>query len=217
VTANTDGRPVGDIVDDIKKKLNSSESSKLPNGYFIEYGGSYKQMQDTFGTLTIALILAIILVYMVMACQFESLIHPLIVMAELPLAFIGVGLALLITGQNLSLPSFMGIIILSGIVVNNAIVLIDYVNQLRAQGMEKYQALLESGTARLRPILITSLTTIFGMLPMAIATKEGSEMMKPMAIAVIGGLVVSTILTLIVIPVIYSLVERQNTERKNKI
>ena len=209
VTANTDGRPVGGIVDDIKKKLNNSGSLKLPNGYFVEYGGSYKQMQDTFGALTIALILAIILVYMVMACQFESLIHPLIVMAELPLAFIGVGLALLITGQNLSLPSFMGIIILSGIVVNNAIVLIDYINQLRAQGIEKCQAIIEGGTTRLRPILITSLTTVFGMLPMAIATSEGSEMMRPMAVAVIGGLAISTVLTLVVIPVIYSLVEEQ--------
>ena len=211
VTANTTNRAVGDIVDDIKKKLNSSEFLKLPNGYFIEYGGSYKQMQDTFGTLTIALILAIILVYMVMACQFESLIHPLIVMAELPLAFIGVGLALLITGQNLSLPSFMGIIILSGIVVNNAIVLIDYINQLRAQGIEKCQAIIKGGTTRLRPILITSLTTIFGMLPMAVAVEEGSEMMRPMAVAVIGGLAVSTVLTLVVIPVIYSLAEKHKS------
>ena len=211
VTANTADRPVGDIVNDIKKELNDSESSKLPNGYFIEYGGSYKQMQDTFGVLATALVLAILLVYMVMASQFESLIYPLIAMAELPLAFIGVGLALLITGQNLSLPSFMGIIILAGIVVNNAIVLIDYINQLRARGIEKRQAIIKGGTNRLRPILITSLTTIFGMLPMAAATSEGSEMMKPMAIAVIGGLTVSTILTLIVIPVIYSLAEKKKT------
>ena len=211
VTANTADRPVGNIVNDIKKELNNSESSKLPNGYFIEYGGSYKQMQDTFGVLATALVLAILLVYMVMASQFESLIYPLIAMAELPLAFIGVGLALLITGQNLSLPSFMGIIILAGIVVNNAIVLIDYINQLRARGIEKRQAIIKGGTNRLRPILITSLTTIFGMLPMAAATSEGSEMMKPMAIAVIGGLTVSTILTLIVIPVIYSLAEKRKT------
>jgi len=209
VTANTTDRAVGDIVDDIKKKLNNSESSKLPNGYFIEYGGSYKQMQDTFSVLATALALAILLVYMVMASQFESLVYPLIAMAELPLAFIGVGLALLISGQNLSLPSFMGIIILAGIVVNNAIVLIDYINQLRARGIEKRQAIIKGGTDRLRPILITSLTTIFGMLPMAAATSEGSEMMKPMAVAVIGGLAVSTVLTLIVIPVIYSLAEKR--------
>jgi len=179
----------------------------LPTGYFIEYGGSYKQMQDAFKTLSGALILAILLVYMVMASQFESLIYPFIVMSEIPLAFIGIGLALFITGQTLSLPSFMGIIMLAGIVVNNAIVLIDYVNQLRKKGMDIFNALIEGGVTRFRPILITSLTTVFGMLPMALAQQEGSEMMRPMAIAVIGGLLVSTALTLVVIPVIYSAAE----------
>ncbi len=205
VTSNILDRDVGSVVKDIKDKLKNFD---MPSGYFIEYGGSYKQMQDTFGTLALALVLGVLLVYMVMASQFESLIHPFIVMFELPLAFIGVGLALFITGQSLSLPSFMGIIMLAGIVVNNAIVLVDYVNQLRKKGMNKFDALVEGGTTRLRPILITSITTILGMLPMALARQEGSEMMKPMAIAVIGGLLVSTILTLVVIPVIYSLVEK---------
>ncbi len=205
VTANVLDRDVGSVVKDIKEKLRDYE---LPAGYFIEYGGSYKQMQDTFGTLGWALALGILLVYMVMASQFESLIHPFIVMFEIPLAFIGVGLALFITGQTLSLPSFMGIIMLAGIVVNNAIVLIDYVNQLRKKGISKFNALIEGGTTRLRPILITSITTMLGMLPMALARQEGSEMMRPMAIAVIGGLLVSTLLTLVVIPVIYSLVEK---------
>ncbi|MEA2064983.1 MAG: efflux RND transporter permease subunit [Patescibacteria group bacterium] len=205
VTANVLNRDVGSVVNDIKIKLSDYN---LPSGYFIEYGGSYKQMQDTFGTLGWALALGILLVYMVMASQFESLIHPFIVMFEIPLAFIGVGLALFITGQTLSLPSFMGVIMLAGIVVNNAIVLIDYVNQLRKKGISKFDALVEGGTTRLRPILITSITTILGMLPMALARQEGSEMMRPMAITVIGGLLVSTLLTLVVIPVIYSLVEK---------
>ena len=205
VTANVLDRDVGNVVKDIKEKLSDYN---LPAGYFIEYGGSYKQMQDTFGTLGWALALGILLVYMVMASQFESLIHPFIVMFEMPLAFIGVGLALFITGQTLSLPSFMGVIMLAGIVVNNAIVLIDYINQLRKKGMSKFDALIEGGTTRLRPILITSITTMLGMLPMALARQEGSEMMRPMAIAVIGGLLVSTLLTLVVIPVIYSLVEK---------
>ncbi|HHE76402.1 MAG TPA: efflux RND transporter permease subunit [Candidatus Parcubacteria bacterium] len=204
VTANTVDRDVGSIVKDIKEKLTDQP---LPPGYFIEYGGSYKQMKDAFKTLSGALILAILLIYMVMASQFESLIYPFIVMFEMPLAFIGVGWALFITRQTLSLPSFMGIIMLAGIVVNNAIVLIDYVNQLRKKGMDVFSALIEGGTTRLRPILITSLTTIFGMLPMALAQQEGSEMMRPMAIAVIGGLLASTILTLVVIPVIYSVME----------
>ncbi|MCD6283771.1 efflux RND transporter permease subunit, partial [bacterium] len=204
VTANVAGRDVGSIVKDIKKEL---ADYSLPVGYFIEYGGSYKQMQDSFKVLTGALILAILLVYMVMASQFESLVYPFIVMFEIPLAFIGVGLALFITGQTLSLSSFIGIIMLAGIVVNNAIVLIDYVNQLRKKGMDTLNALIEGGTTRLRPILITSLTTLFGMLPMALSQQEGSEMMRPMAITVIGGLLVSTILTLVIIPVTYNVVE----------
>jgi HAE1 family hydrophobic/amphiphilic exporter-1 len=209
VTANILDRDVGNVVKDIKKKLEGNSGHlELPPGYFIEYGGSYKQMQDTFGTLSWALALGILLVYMVMASQFESLIHPFIVMFEIPLAFIGVGLAMFITGQTLSLPSFMGLIILSGIVVNNAIVLIDYVNQLRKKGMDKFDALVQGGITRLRPILITSVTTMLGMLPMALTQREGSEMMRPMAIAVIGGLLASTLLTLVVIPVIYSLVEK---------
>lgn len=205
VTSNILDRDVGSVVGDIKEKLAGFD---MPSGYFLEYGGSYEQMQDTFGTLAFALALGILLVYMVMASQFESLIHPFIVMFELPLAFIGVGLALFIAGESLSLPSFMGIIMLAGIVVNNAIVLIDYVNQLRKKGMSEFDALVEGGTTRLRPILITSITTILGMLPMALTRQEGSEMMRPMAIAVIGGLLASTLLTLVVIPVIYSLVEK---------
>ena len=217
VTANTVNRDVGSIIKDIKKELTKQP---LPSGYFIEYGGSYKQMRDSFKTLSGALILAILLVYMIMASQFESLIYPFIVMFEIPLAFIGIGPALFITGQTLSLPSFMGIIILAGIVVNNAIVLVDYVNQLRKKGIDMFGALIEGGITRLRPILITSLTTIFGMLPMALSQQEGSEMMKPMAVAVIAGLLVSTILTLVVIPVIYSIVEnisRQITIKTNSI
>ena len=205
VTSNILDRDVGSVVRDIKNKL---EKFDIPSGYFIEYGGSYKQMQDTFSVLAFALALGVLLVYMVMASQFESLIHPFIVMFELPLTFIGIALALFVTGESLSLPSFMGVIMLAGIVVNNAIVLIDYTNQLRKKGMSEFDALIESGTNRLRPILITAITTILGMLPMALARQEGSEMMRPMALVVIGGLLVSTLLTLVVIPVIYSLVEK---------
>ncbi len=213
VTANVIDRDIGSVVKDIKNRL---ANEKLPDGYFIEYGGSYKQMQDTFKVLAGALVLGILLVYMVIASQFESLIYPFIIMFEIPLAFIGVGLALFITRQTLSLPSFMGIIMLAGIVVNNAIVLIDYVNQLRKKGMDMYSALVKGATTRLRPILITSLTTMFGMLPMALARREGSEMMKPMAIAVIGGLLVATLLTLVVIPVIYSIVENTKIKIKSR-
>jgi len=204
ITANTVNRDVGSVVNEIKDKLSAHQ---LPSGYFIEYGGSYKQMNETFRTLGMALILAILLVYMIMASQFESFVYPFVAMFEIPLAFIGVGLALFFTRQTLSLPSFMGIIMLAGIVVNNAIVLIDYVNQLRKEGMNKFDALVQGGITRLRPILITSFTTLLGMLPMALSRQEGSEMMRPMAIVVIGGLLVAMALTLVVIPVIYSFMD----------
>ncbi len=214
ITANTSGRDIGSIVKDIKEKL---KKYKMPSGYFVEFGGSYKQMKETFSVLGQALVLAVLLVYMIMASQFESLIYPFIIMFEIPLAFIGVGLALLIAKQSLSLPSMIGVIMLSGVVVNNAIVLVDYVNQLRRKGIDRFQALVEGGKTRLRPILITSLTTILGMLPMALSRQEGSDMMRPMAIAVIGGLFVSTALTLIIIPVLYSIIEDISLKTKEKI
>ncbi|MDD3191106.1 MAG: efflux RND transporter permease subunit, partial [Candidatus Pacebacteria bacterium] len=205
VAANTSGRNLDAIMQDINTNL---EDFEMPDGYFMENGGSYEMMQDSFVALGYAMILGIILVYMVMASQFESLLYPFIVMFEIPLSFIGVGLILFLTGQSLSLPSMIGIVVLAGIVVNNAIVFIDYINQLRKKGMEMNDAIVEAGLTRLRPILITSLTTVLGMIPLATSTQEGSEMMKPMAIAVVGGLMTSTILTLVVIPVIYSLFDR---------
>ena len=209
VTANTVDRDIGSIINDIKEEL---KDEVLPTGYFLEYGGSYSQMQETFKTLGMALILGIILVYMIMASQFESLIYPFIIMFELPLAFIGVGLVLFITRQAISLPSIMGMIMLAGIIVNNAIVLVDYVNQLRQKGIKKQKALIQAGRVRLRPILITSLTTILGMFPLALAQAEGSEIMKPMAITMIGGLLTSTFLTLVIIPVIYSLLVKEKKQ-----
>jgi HAE1 family hydrophobic/amphiphilic exporter-1 len=196
------GRDLGIIMKDIKEKINKI---KFPAGYFVEYGGAYERMIETFITLGIALILAILLVYMVMASLFESLIHPLVIMFTYPLAFIGIVLAFLITGKTISLTSLLGVIILSGIVVNNAIVLVDYVNQLRNRGLPRDEALILGGVTRLRPILVTAITTILAMLPMALSTSEGAAMRAPIAITVIGGLTVATVLTLIIIPVVYSL------------
>jgi len=207
VTANIVDRDLGSIVQDIKKRLSGIEEN-LPEGYFIEFGGQYEQMITTFITLGQALALAILLVYMVMASQFESLVHPFVIMFTLPLALIGVIFGFLVTGHTISLPSFVGFIMLTGIVVNNGIVMVDYINQLRRKGMEVNQAIVQAASTRLRPILITALTTIFGMLPMAIGGQEGSEMRVPMAITVIGGLAFATVLTLFVIPSTYSVVDR---------
>ena len=181
----------------------------MPAGVAAIVSGQSEEMQESFDSMRFALILAIFLVYLVMASQFESLIHPFVILFTIPLALVGAVLALFVTGTTISIVALIGVIMLAGIVVNNAIVLVDLINQLRAQGVERFDAIMEAGHARLRPILMTSLTTALGLLPMAMGIGEGSEVRTPMAITVIGGLVVSTILTLLVIPVVYSLMDRK--------
>ena len=165
-------------------------------------------MEVSFQSLQFALLLALFLVYLVMASQFESLLHPFVIMFSVPLALVGAVLALVITGQTISVVVFIGLIMLAGIVVNNAIVLIDRVNQLRDEGMQKLAAVREAGRSRLRPIMMTMLTTVLGMVPLALGIGEGAEIRAPMAITVIGGITVSTLLTLVVIPVLYTLLDR---------
>jgi len=181
----------------------------MPNGITAIVAGQSEEMQASFQSLQFALALAIFLVYLVMASQFESLIHPFVILFTIPLALVGAVLALFVTGTTINIVALIGVIMLAGIVVNNAIVLVDLINQLRAQGKDRFDAIMEAGSARLRPILMTSLTTALGLLPMAIGFGEGSEVRTPMAITVIGGLLVSTILTLVVIPVVYSLLDRK--------
>jgi HAE1 family hydrophobic/amphiphilic exporter-1 len=181
----------------------------MPAGITAMVSGQSEEMQDSFTSMKFALLLAVFLVYLVMASQFESLIHPFVILFTIPLALVGAVLALFVTGTTVNIVAFIGVIMLAGIVVNNAIVLVDLINQLRAQGQERLDAIMEAGSARLRPILMTSLTTTLGLLPMAMGFGEGSEVRTPMAITVIGGLTVSTFLTLVVIPVVYSLVDRK--------
>ena len=173
--------------------------------------GQSEEMSDSFRSMQFALALAVFLVYLVMASQFESLIHPFVILFTIPLALVGAVLGLFVTGTTINIVALIGVIMLAGIVVNNAIVLVDLINQLRAQGKERFDAIMEAGAARLRPILMTSLTTALGLLPMAIGFGEGSEVRAPMAITVIGGLLVSTLLTLLVIPVVYSLMDRKRS------
>jgi HAE1 family hydrophobic/amphiphilic exporter-1 len=181
----------------------------MPSGISAVVSGQSEEMEASFKSMQFALLLAVFLVYLVMASQFESLIHPLVILFTIPLALVGAVLALFVTGTTVNIVAFIGIIMLAGIVVNNAIVLVDLINQLRAQGKQRIDAIMEAGTARLRPILMTSLTTTLGLLPMAMGFGEGSEVRTPMAITVIGGLTVSTLLTLVVIPVVYSLMDRK--------
>jgi HAE1 family hydrophobic/amphiphilic exporter-1 len=208
LTANVTGTSdIGGVVDAVKSSISNVEKN-LPLGYYINFAGSYEDMQEAFVTLAGALLLAIILVYSVMASQFESLKQPFVVMFTMPLAVIGVLLILWLSGTTLSVASFVGGIILAGIVVNNGIVLIDHTNKLRQSGIEKYKAIKQAGSDRIRPVLITATTTMLGMLPMAISTGQGSELKAPMALTVIGGLISATFLTLVFIPVIYSIVAK---------
>ncbi len=181
----------------------------MPEGISAMVSGQSEEMEESFRSMQFALALAVFLVYLVMASQFESLIHPFVILFTIPLALVGAVLGLFVTGTTINIVALIGVIMLAGIVVNNAIVLVDLINQLRAQGKEKLEAIYEAGAARLRPILMTSLTTTLGLLPMAMGFGEGSEVRTPMAITVIGGLTVSTFLTLIVIPVVYSLMDRR--------
>ncbi|MGC9336731.1 MAG: efflux RND transporter permease subunit [Candidatus Cloacimonadia bacterium] len=203
IQANIIGRDVGTAVDDIWSEVGELEKS-LPSGYYFEIGGTYEDMQESFEALGYALLLAIIIVYAIMASLFESFSHPFVIMFTLPLGLIGVVILLLISGFTFSVPVFIGFIILAGIVVNNGIVLVNHINQLRREGMEKEKAIIQAGKNRIRPVLMTALTSIGGMLPMALSTGQGSELKAPMGVAVIGGLISATFFTLFVVPSLYS-------------
>jgi HAE1 family hydrophobic/amphiphilic exporter-1 len=200
VSANLKGRSLGSVVGDVRKTI---AANAPPPGVTAELGGQNAEMAVSFRSLRFAMMLAIFLVYLVMAATFESFIHPLIVLFAVPLGIIGVVMGLLITGTHISVMVLIGVILLVGVVVNNAIVLIDAVNRLRRAGLEKTEAVIRAGHIRLRPILMTTLTSVLGLLPMAISWGEGAELRAPLAITVLFGLSVCTLLTLIVIPAIY--------------
>ncbi len=207
VTANIVGRDLGSVVRDIKSRLAGLERN-LPSGYFLEYGGAYEQMQDAFIILAGVFALAVLLVYMVMASQFEHFVHPFVIMFTVPFGIIGVILGLLLTGRPLNLPILIGVILLSGIAVNNGIVMIDYINQLRRKGMDDREAVVQGATTRLRAVLLTALTTILASLPMAFSRSSGSEFRAPLGVAIAFGLTATTFLTLFVVPCVYSLVNK---------
>ncbi len=217
VEAELIGRSPSIVMQDIQNKL---ADLTLPEGYTIDFEGEQQLMQESFRDLAKALILAIFLVYMIMAAQFESLLHPFIIMFTLPQTFTGVALALFLTGRTLNVSAFIGIIMLAGIVVNNGIVLVDYTNKLKESGLSVQEAITKAGAVRLRPILMTTLTTILAMLPQALGFGNGAELRTPLATVVMGGLTFSTLLTLIVVPVMYSILEELKGkvfQRKQKI
>ena len=189
----------------------------LPSSIDVAFGGDIEEMADSFKDLTLLLVLAIALVYIVMAAQFESFRGPFIIMFSIPFAFVGVIWAFLVTGTTLNMVSFMGMIMLMGIVVNNAIVLVDYANIMRKRGKSIYDALVIAGQRRLRPVLMTASTTMFGMLPLALSRGEGAESWNPLGIAMIGGLLVSTVVTLLLVPVLYSIFEGRGKRREVEV
>jgi HAE1 family hydrophobic/amphiphilic exporter-1 len=208
VSANISGRDLGSVSSDIQNRL---DRIARPPGYDLLITGSYQEQQKSYRELTISLVLALVLVYMVLASQYESLIDPLVVMLSVPLAAIGVILTLFITDTTLNLQSAIGCIMLGGIVVNNAILLVDQANRLRLQNTDTMTALLEAGRRRLRPVLMTSLTTILALLPLALGVGEGADAQAPLARAVVGGLLVSTFITLLLVPAVYSIVHPQSS------
>jgi HAE1 family hydrophobic/amphiphilic exporter-1 len=206
VTAGIEGRAFSEVVTDLEARLAELD---LPNGFTASIGGELEEQRKVFVDLVVGVLLALFLVYTVMAIQFESLLQPLIIMTSVPFSLVGVALALVLTGTTLNMNSFLGLIVLVGIVVNNAIVLVDYVNLLRREGgMELVEALVAGGTRRLPPILMTTLTTVLGLMPLAIGLGEGSEIQAPLARVVVGGLLTSTLITLVFVPSLYLLVER---------
>ncbi|WP_018607842.1 efflux RND transporter permease subunit [Uliginosibacterium gangwonense] len=201
VSASLSGRPLGEVSKEIDKIL---AEEKLPPGYRFDVAGNSRDMAESAGYAGAALLLAILFIYMVLASQFGSFIQPLSIMSSLPLSLIGVMLALLISGSTLNIFSVIGIIMLMGLVTKNAILLIDFVNNARKQGLGRAEAIAEAGRIRLRPILMTTFAMVFGMLPLAFSVGEGSEQRAPMAHAIIGGVIASTLLTLVVVPVLFS-------------
>jgi len=210
VEADYFGRSLGDITGDIRGVL---AGTSLPDDVTVKIAGNSEQIAESFRSLFIALLLAIALIYLVMVAQFESFLMPFIIMFSIPFALVGVVWALFLSGISFSVMAFIGLILVTGVAVKNAIVLVDFINILRSRGTGLEEAIKEAGRSRLRPILMTSLTTILGLMPIVLSGGEGSTFWKPMAVTVIGGLVVSVTITLIFVPTLYYAIERRLARR----
>ncbi|BBB67549.1 nodulation protein NolG [Undibacterium sp. YM2] len=211
IYANVEGRPAGDVGAEVQKLVKTIE---LPPGYRFDIGGQTREMQESFQAAVAALGIAVIFIYLILASQFGSFLQPLAIMTALPFSLIGVLLALLITGSTLNIFSIIGFIMLMGLVTKNAILLVDFINQAQKQGMNQFDAVLAAGQVRLRPIMMTTLAMIFGMLPMAMGISDGAETQAPMGRAVIGGIITSTLLTLLVVPIAYTYLDNLGKKAK---
>ncbi|MGE5666445.1 MAG: efflux RND transporter permease subunit, partial [Betaproteobacteria bacterium] len=199
--AGVENRPAGDVGEDVQKVVKAME---LPPGLRFDVGGQIREQQEVSAAILGALVLAIVFIYLVLASQFGSFLQPVAIMASLPLSIVGVMLALLVTKTTLNIFSMIGVVFLMGLVTKNAILLVDFANKGQRDGLSRTEALLAAGQVRLRPILMTTAAMIFGMLPLALGLGEGAEQQAPMGRAIIGGVITSTLLTLIVVPVVYT-------------
>jgi multidrug efflux pump len=205
ITANlVPGVSLGQALDDLDRIANT----KLPAGVKRELGGQSKEFRESSTSLYLLFVLAVVFIYLVLAAQFESFIHPLTILLSVPLAVVGAIISLFLLGQSMNIFSQIGLIMLIGLVTKNSILIVEYANQLRARGLETMEAVVEASKIRLRPILMTSFATIFGVLPIAIGLGAGAESRRPLGIAVVGGLLFSTFLTLLLVPVVYRLLAR---------
>ncbi len=213
VSAKPDRIALGDLASLINAEI---DDVSVPRDVMLNVGGAYEDQQESFMDLGLLMVISLILVFIVMASQFESFTMPFVIMFSIPFAFTGVILALFITGTTLSLVAALGAVLLIGIVVKNGIVLIDFTNLMRDRGLDLYEAIAVSGKSRLRPVLMTATTTILGMMPLALSTGEGAEIWRPMGITVIGGLVFSTLVTMVIVPVMYGLLAHHGERNKKK-
>ena len=215
VEADVFGRSSGEVVRDLQKRIRAE--IPLPSGVAVHFGGTAEDQAETFRQMGLMLVLGILLVYMVMASQFESLLDPFLILFSIPFAFTGVAISLTVMRLTVSIMSFIGMIMLVGVVVNNAIVLVDYINLLRARGESLADAIVHAGRSRLRPVLITTMTTTLGMVPMIVSRGEGAATWKPMAVTIAGGLTFSMLVTLVLVPVLYSLAHSRRARRREQL
>ncbi len=212
LSCSVEGRDLGSVSRDVTRLLNSYP---FPDGYYYDNGGQQEQMIEAFGSLGLALIVAILLVYMLLSAQFESMVLPLIVMIAIPFAMSGAFLALFFAGMRLSMTSFTSLVMLIGMVVNNSILLVEFI-KLNSAEMSRDAAIVEAGRTRLRPILMTTLTTVVGMIPMSLGLGDGGEMLAPMGVAIMGGMAGSTVGALVLVPVLYAWNDDRRQKREKK-
>lgn len=204
---------IGLVSNDLKDALKDYE---LPAGYTMEFTGEDQTINESMEQVVLMFVVGVLFMYLIMVAQFQSLLSPFIILFTIPLAFTGGFMGLWISGSEVSVIAMIGFVMLSGIIVNNGIVLVDYINQLRLDGVEKYEAIVEAGRTRLRPILMTALTTVLGLVPMIVSGDSGSDMVRPMAIVTIGGLVYGTLLTLFVVPCIYAVLNHRKYKKESE-